>query len=70
MEKFIVTTGKTIDLAVTAALQQLGMDRDSKAIRLGMLALIRPVMTSTLGRWVATIRWMPAARAFCAMRQI
>ena len=28
MEKFIVTTGKTIDLAVTAALQQLGMDRD------------------------------------------
>ena len=25
MEKFIVTTGKTIDLAVTAALQQLGM---------------------------------------------
>lgn len=32
MEKFIVTTGKTIDLAVTAALQQLGMDRDSVSV--------------------------------------
>ena len=42
----------------------------AKAMRLGMLALIRPVMTSTLGRWVATIRCMPAARAFWAMRQI
>ena len=42
----------------------------AKAMRLGMLALIRPVMTSTLGRWVATIRCIPAARAFWAMRQI
>ena len=33
-----------------------------KAMRVGMLALIRPVITSTLGRWVARIRWMPAAR--------
>ena len=33
------------------------------AIRLGMFALIRPVTTSTLGRWVATTRWMPTARA-------
>ncbi|MOA42722.1 hypothetical protein D3C78_1647950 [compost metagenome] len=41
-----------------------------KAIRVGMLALIRPVITSTLGRWVARIRWMPAARAFCARRAI
>ena len=23
-------------------------------------------MTFTLGRWVATMRWMPMARAFCA----
>jgi hypothetical protein len=38
--------------------------------RVGMLALIRPVMTSTLGRCVASIRWMPAARAFCARRAI
>ena len=42
----------------------------AKAIRLGMLALMRPVITSTLGRWVATIRCMPAARAFWAMRQM
>ena len=40
------------------------------AIRVGILALIRPVITSTLGRWVAIIRWMPAARAFCAKRAI
>ena len=39
------------------------------AIRAGMFALINPVMTSTEGRWVATIRWMPAARAFCAKVQ-
>jgi hypothetical protein len=35
-----------------------------------MLALIRPVITSTDGRCVARIRWMPAARAFCAIRAI
>ena len=35
-------------------------------MRVGMLALIRPVITSTDGRCVARIRWMPAARAFCA----
>ncbi len=40
------------------------------AIRVGMLALIRPVITSTDGRCVARIRWMPAARAFCASRAI
>jgi hypothetical protein len=27
-----------------------------KEMRVGMLALIRPVITSTLGRWVARIR--------------
>lgn len=32
MEKFIVTTGKTIDLAVAAALAQLQMDRDSVSV--------------------------------------
>ena len=41
-----------------------------KAIRLGMLALIRPVTTSTDGRWVATTRWMPTALAIWAMRQM
>ncbi len=32
MEKSIVTTGKTIDLAIEAALQQLGLDRDSVSV--------------------------------------
>jgi hypothetical protein len=36
----------------------------AKAMRLGTLALIMPVITSTLGRWVATTRWRPTARAF------
>ena len=40
------------------------------ATRVGMFALIRPVITSTDGRCVARIRWMPAARAFCARRAI
>ena len=35
-----------------------------------MLALMSPVMMSVDGRWVATIRWMPTARASCAIRQI
>jgi len=30
------------------------------------LALIKPVTTSTEGRWVARIIWMPVARANCA----
>ena len=42
----------------------------AKAMRVGKLALIRPVMTSTDGRCVATIRWMPVARASWARRQI
>ena len=32
MEKFIITTGKTIDLAVESALEQLKMDRDSVSV--------------------------------------
>lgn len=32
MEKTIVTTGKTIDLAIEAALAQLGLDRDSVTV--------------------------------------
>ena len=32
MEKFITTTGKTIDLAIEAALEQLNMDRDSVSV--------------------------------------
>ena len=33
MEKTIVTTGKTIDMAVEAALTQLGLDRDSVSVQ-------------------------------------
>ena len=40
-----------------------------KATRLGTLALIKPVMTSTDGRWVESRRWMPVARDFWARRQ-
>ena len=45
-------------------------DETEKASREGMFALITPVMTSTDGRWVAMTRWIPTARAICAMRQI
>ena len=40
----------------------------AKASRAGMLALMTPVMTLTDGRWVATTRWMPTARAIWASR--
>lgn len=33
MEKSIITTGKTIDLAISAALTQLGLDRDSVSVK-------------------------------------
>ena len=42
----------------------------ANASRDGTFALIRPVTTSTLGRWVASTRWIPAARASCVMRWI
>src|SRR6266853_1497162 len=41
-------------------------DTTRNPIRLGKFALIRPVMTFTLGRCVARMRWIPIARAFCA----
>ena len=44
------------------------LDATRNAIRLGKLALMRPVMTFTDGRWVARMRWSPTARAFCASR--
>ena len=43
-------------------------DAMAKAIRLGKLALMRPVTTLTDGRCVARIMWMPVARAFWARR--
>ena len=39
-------------------------------MRAGKLALMRPVTTSTEGRWVAMTRWMPVARAIWARRQM
>ena len=42
----------------------------ANASRDGTLALISPVTTSTLGRWVASTRWIPAARASWVMRTI
>ena len=33
MEKTIITTGKTVDLAIEAALSQLGLDRDSVSVQ-------------------------------------
>ena len=40
MEKSIVTTGKTIDLAIDAALAQLGLDRDNVSVQ--VLAQAKP----------------------------
>ena len=37
-------------------------------MRAGKFALITPVTTSVEGRCVATMRWIPAARAICASR--
>ena len=48
--------------------RQSASDEVLNASRLGTLALIRPVTTSTAGRWVAMTRWMPAARASWVMR--
>ena len=33
MEKTIITIGKTVDLAIEAALAQLGLDRDSVSVQ-------------------------------------
>ena len=40
MEKTIVTTGKTIDLAIAAALEQLGLERDNVSVQ--VLAQAKP----------------------------
>ena len=49
---------------LTPSLQNFGLH--SNDILDGMLALIKPVTTSTLGRCVARMRCIPAALAFCA----
>ena len=45
-------------------------DETAKAMRLGMFAFMRPVITSADGRCVAMMRCMPAARPICATRQM
>ena len=45
-------------------------DEVANASQDGTLVLIRPVTTSTDGRWVASTRWIPAARAFWVIRTI
>ena len=42
----------------------------AKAMRLGMLAFMRPVITSARGLWVAMTRCIPAARPIWATRQM
>ena len=54
-----VENGAAVDLA-----------RHGKGDARRKLALISPVITSVLGRCVASTRWMPVARAICASRQI
>ena len=51
-------------------IRELMAESTAKAMRLGMLAFIRPVITSAEGRWVAMTRCMPAARPIWATRQM
>ncbi len=46
------------------------IDETLNDMRMGMFDLMRPVMTSTDGRCVARIRWMPTARLLAARRMI
>ena len=46
------------------------LEATRNAIRIGKLLLMRPEITSTEGRWVASITWMPAARPFWARRMM
>ena len=55
---------------VSRRLANSRIGRAWNAMREGRLALMTPVMTFTDGRWVAMMRWMPTARAICAMRQM
>ena len=46
------------------------LELTANAILEGIFVLITPVITSTDGLWVAIIIWIPAARAFWAIRAI
>ena len=52
----------------SSTVRESTLDATWNAMRVGKFALISPVTTSTDGRWVATIRWMPTARAIWARR--
>ena len=52
--------------AISSMVLESNWDDTANAIRDGIFALITPVITSTDGLWVATIKCIPAALAFCA----
>jgi len=54
------------NLETAVKIGYLAFEATRKAMRLGKLALMRPVITLTEGRCVAITRWMPTARAFWA----
>ncbi|MMZ63074.1 hypothetical protein D1872_253100 [compost metagenome] len=56
--------------AISRIVRESTCEDTPKAIREGMFALMTPVMTSTDGRCVAMIKWIPAARAIWASRAI
>ena len=58
---------RVVGLLEAAEMEQIEL---ANATREGILALIRPVITFTDGLCVAMIRWIPAALASCARRQI
>ena len=55
---------------VSRMMRDSRLEATAKAMRLGILAFIRPVITSAEGRWVAMMRCMPEARPIWATRQM
>ena len=55
---------------VSRMMRDSRLEATAKAMRLGILAFIRPVITSAEGRWVAMMRCIPAARPIWATRQM
>ena len=52
MEKSIITSGKTIDLAIESALSQLGLDRDSVSVT--VLQQAKSGLSSSIWEMVCT----------------
>ena len=55
---------------VSKMMRDSSEEATAKATREGMLAFMRPVMTSAEGRWVAMTRCIPEARPIWATRQM